>query len=337
MRGNAMTICIDRRWSGQHGIARYAMEITGRLPWADSITSTWIRPTSPPDPFWLGYALRRKGATLYFSPGYNVAASRIPQLVVLHDLIHLHIPAESSALKRAYYERLVRPAVLRTGAVITVSAYSKSAIVEWCGIDPEAVTVAPGALSTAFLSRGRPTESLAESTGTRPYVLYVGNGKPHKNVGLLLQAMSALPGFRLICVGLAPHDVRSHAPAPHTALELLSGLSDEGLAELYRGAACLAFPSLHEGFGLPALEALSQGTPVAYLCDAVRETVGLDCGVQGDMTGDASDFAECVRSAIELRSDPTFAHRAAQRVSSYSWDESAGRIATTIGRVAAAR
>jgi glycosyltransferase involved in cell wall biosynthesis len=334
VRCSSMTVYIDRRWSGQHGIARYAMEITGRLPWQGSIRSKRVRPASPLDPFWLSYALKRKRATLYFSPGYNVAASRVPQLVVLHDLIHLQVPGESTAMKRAYYERLVRPAVLRTGAVVTVSEFSKSIIVEWCGIDPGKVTVAPGALSSAFLTPESSTGRSPASHDRRPYVLYVGNGKPHKNIGLLFDAMSALPELRLVCVGLTVHDVQRQTTTPGTAVTLLSGVTDEALAVLYRGAACLALPSLHEGFGLPALEALSQATPVAYLCDAVRETVGPGCGVQGDLAGDAGDFAKCIRRAIELGTHPAFASRATDRLSAYSWEESAARITTAIERVA---
>ena len=332
-----MTVCVDHRWQGHDGIARYAAEIIDRLPQADAITSPRIRPASPADPWWLGYVLRRRQADLYFSPGFNAAASRIPQLVVLHDLIHLQFPAESTAVKRAYYERIVKPAVLRTGAVVTVSEFSKATIVEWCGIDPLSVTVASGALSRAFRCAGPAIDRPRDGDDRKPYVLYVGNGKPHKNLNLLLGAMKVLPELRLVSVGATPPCGRDHPSPPPAEVEVLSGLSDEALADLYRGAACLAFPSLYEGFGLPALEALSQGTPVAYVCEAVRETVGPECGVQGDLAGGVDDFADCIRRAIALRTSPAFAVRAAERASSYSWEESAARITTTLERLSSAR
>ncbi len=324
-----MDVWVDGRWSGPHGIGRYSAEITSRLPYAVAATSARVRPASPLDPWWLGLQLARHRPDLYFTPGFNVAASRTPQFVVLHDLIHLHVREESTPLKRTYYERLVRPAVLRTGRVATVSEFSKRTIVEWCGIDPHRVTVAPGALSDAFLS----ADSFGDASvlpDVGPYVLYVGNGKPHKNVRLLFDAMTSLTDLALVCVGLRDEDLPDHEESLRTRLTLLRSISDHALAALYRRAECLAFPSLYEGFGLPALEALSQGVPVAYVSEAVRETVGSECGVRSDPDASPREFARCIERTIGLRPDPGFTEAAAARVAAYSWETSAQRIAAGI-------
>ena len=112
---------MDGRWSGLHGIGRYASEVIGRMGTGYAITSTRVPAASRLDPWWLQRKLRHLDADMFFSPGFNVAASRLPQVVVIHDLIHLRIPEESSRLKTIYYERLVKPVILRTGAVVTVS------------------------------------------------------------------------------------------------------------------------------------------------------------------------------------------------------------------------
>jgi glycosyltransferase involved in cell wall biosynthesis len=283
------------------------------------------------DPLWLAYQCARRRVDLLFSPGFNAAAGRTRQLLVVHDLIHLLYPAESSGVKQLYYEQLVRPAIRRTGAVATVSEFSRKAIVEWSGLDPDRVLVAPGALSAAFLDPKPGADTRGPEDEPAPYVLYVGNGKPHKNVPLLLDALGRLPDLRLVCVGLRPSDVVG-TKLPASRITLLRGVADGDLARLYSRAQCLAFPSQYEGFGLPALEALSQGTPVAYLSDAVGETVGDGCGVRsGDNGPDA--FARCIEGAIALRGDPRFAAAARRQARRYDWDTSADRIGRELKRL----
>ena len=318
---------VDGRWQGQHGIGRYATEILRRLPHHTSLQSQRVRPASPLDPPWLGDQLRRRRASAFFSPGFNVGMSRLPQVPVVHDLIHIRYPQESSNAKRAYYELLLKPVIRRTGLVITVSQFSKSDIVEWAKLDPDQVVVAPGALSRDF-ELARTPSARSQSQETAPFVLFVGNARPHKNLELVLESMKYLGDLKLVCVGVHSEQIGNKG------VETRAGLSDVQLAQLYADAACLAFPSRYEGFGLPALEALSQGTPVAYLSDAVGETVGADLGIQARPSATAREFAACVREAITLGEESRFRAQAIARSHLVSWDRSAEVIASSLARIA---
>ena len=210
--------------------------------------------------------LNRLKADLYHCPFYAPPRFfRGPMVFTVHDLIHLRFPADHSAAHRLFYRLVVGPAARRAGAVFTVSRHSRDDLVALLGVDPAKVVVTPNGVGAAFSPRPR-SESQAVARGLGlggEYILGVGNPKPHKNLGALLQAHALLgaPAPELVLVGVAPGDL----PAPHGAparVHYLAHLEDRDLAALYSGAEAVAVPSLYEGFGLPALEALACGAPV---------------------------------------------------------------------------
>jgi glycosyltransferase involved in cell wall biosynthesis len=132
-----------------------------------------------------------------------------------------------------------------------------------------------------------------------PYVLYVGNFRAHKNLNRLLAAFAQVdfPELRLILSGRKTPDMVEQIQVLNLSgrVEFAGILSDEALARLYRGARCLIFPSLLEGFGLPALEAMACGTPVIVSrTTALPEVVG-----SAGMLIDPLDV-DNIRQAIEL-------------------------------------
>lgn len=315
-----MTVGIDTRWEGQHGIGRYAREVTGRLtmPWKP--LGLGGSPASP------ATAFARVPTGLVYSPGYNAFVRAKRQVLTLHDLIHLETPWPGRAKYLAYYNAIVKPVVKRTGVVVTVSQTSKRAIADWLQ-DPSVEIVNAGlGASPAF----RPNVAPAEAAD--PYLMYVGNLREHKNVNVVLDAMVHVPDARLrMLIPQREHDEarrRFATRGVENRVTLLSQLSDDDLASHYRGAVATVMPSTLEGFGLPALESIMAGTPVLYWagCDAVAETAA-GRGMAIDQSGDAAEWAERIAGALSApsRVDPP--------AGAYDWDTTALHVNILLKRV----
>ena len=144
---------------------------------------------------------------------------------------------------------------------LTVSEFSKQQIVDWYGISEDRVVVVGNGVSSEFTDQGAIYDSDV------PYFLYVGNAKPHKNLTTLLDAFALVAAKTDCKLILATQSSRSLdkqiAKLPkYTQVEVVSGLSDSSLAQLYRGATALVLPSFYEGFGLPLVEAMACACPV---------------------------------------------------------------------------
>ena len=176
-------------------------------------------------------------------------------------MIHLEVPSESSALKRLYYDGFLKGVLYRAACVFTDSTFSRERIIDWSGLDPDRVVVTGCGVTECFFPGGRRRQH------HRPYLLFVGNLKPHKNLdGLLLAFRDAglSSDFDLLLPGYLDRRFKTlvgQLGLDHRILGL-GPLSDPDLAALYRGATALVVPSFYEGFGLPVAEALACGTPV---------------------------------------------------------------------------
>jgi glycosyltransferase involved in cell wall biosynthesis len=182
---------------------------------------------------------------LFHAPHYVVPFVRVPFVVTIHDLIHLHHP---NPLARAYARMMIGRAVRKSRRVITVTHAVQAQIAEVFGYSDK-IAVTPNGVDPVFTDTG-------PRAGGR-YFLFVGNDKPHKNVDRLVQAFSRVPKAQLVLAGGAFERFR-----PRDGVVLAGFVPSEQLAALYRGAIALVLPSLEEGFGLPALEAMACGAPV---------------------------------------------------------------------------
>jgi glycosyltransferase involved in cell wall biosynthesis len=286
-------------------------------------------PASPLDPLRLGGTLAHRRPDVYVSPGYNAAImTGCRQLITVHDLIHLRDASESSRAKAAYYRFVVAPAIKRTGSVLTVSHHTASALSEWADISLDHVKVVGNGTSIIRASEA----DLAEAEGHRragPYVLYVGNDKPHKNLGLLLKAMSYLdPQVSLVLVGPSAARVGQLAPAllGSERVRLLASVGENELRTLYVNASCLALPSTDEGFGLPALEAMALGVRTAYCCDAVGEVVA-DLGRRAPAE-DPRAFAAAMSSCLDV--DMAGRQELITRSLLFDWNTTTSRVLRAI-------
>jgi glycosyltransferase involved in cell wall biosynthesis len=179
---------------------------------------------------------------------------RPPALTTVHDVLHLVQPAFFSRAERAY-RRLVYRRLARASQLLLVpSEHARHVLVERLGVDSERIRVVYHGIDH---ERFRPRDELRE-----PFLLYPAERYPHKNHERLLEAFALLrrqrPELILVLTGYDP-DSR---PAP-AGVEERGRVSVDELARLYARASALVFPSVHEVFGLPPLEAMACGCPVA--------------------------------------------------------------------------
>jgi glycosyltransferase involved in cell wall biosynthesis len=315
-------VLYDARWIGNHGIGRFAGELQKAIPGLVPYRAR-RHPSHPMDPFLLGAALRLREPKLFFSPGYNPPWGWPGSFVfTLHDLNHLCVPDNSSPLKRAYYQHIIKPACHHAQSVLTVSEYSKHEIAGWARIDERKIVNVGNGVGSSFSQAG-----LKYEPGF-PYLLYVGSRKPHKNLPRLLKAYSisgVRKEVRLILSG-GPDRLTAREIA---RLELRHDVrfadlsADTDLANAYRGALGFVFPSLYEGFGLPPVEAMACGVPVltSNVC-SLPEVVG-DAAVLVNPL-DVEDIAEGIRRLVldsSLRE--RLQDKGLRRAKAFSWNETA--------------
>ncbi len=326
-------ILADARWVGLHGIGRFAREVLRRLP-IETRLERGPRPLSLADPLWLASNAIARRPGVFFSPGFNPPPLCFAPLVfTIHDLIHIETPEAATPAKRLYYRCIVKPACHRAFRVLTVSEHSRSRILAWSELSAERVVNVGNGVGDPFRADGPRYQP-----GFR-YVLYVGNARPHKNLDRLFQAFGdvARPGVMLVLAGtpereiagsLERHDIGSR-------VHLVGSLPDEELAAVYRGASLVVLPSLVEGFGLPALEAMACGTPVVVSrIPALAETVG-DAGLLFDPLepGDLTRAMKLALGDADLRARMTA--WGLQRAQCFSWDQVAARVLAVLDEAAA--
>jgi glycosyltransferase involved in cell wall biosynthesis len=197
------------------------------------------------------------------------------QMVAIHDLLFESHPQFFPRLMRLRLKIFSRITARRATAVFTVSEFSRKEIVKRYGIPPERVHITRNGYAGSTTTDVDTEPQLPQG----PYVLCVGRLEPRKNIGLVVDATEALRnrGVQLVIVGREDFGADSllQTIADDPMIIHLRDVSEAHLAALYAGAAVFCFPSLCEGFGIPVVEAIAQGTPVvASSLTAIPEAGG---------------------------------------------------------------
>ena len=244
-----------------------------------------------------------------------------PVVVTVHDLAIVRFPELFTAWTRLYARTLLLPVLRAATRVLAVSEFTKRDVHELARVPLERIDVAPNAADTRVF---RPDGPAAGGE----YVLAVGTLEPRKNLPRVVEATAAL-GLELRVAG-AKGWGGVEIDAPH--VRWLGRPSDDELAGLMRGALCLAYPSLWEGFGIPVLEAMLCGTPVVTSAGSAMEEVAAGAAVLVEPT-DAESIADGIRRAIEQRD----ALRAlgSTRAQAYGWSQTADAVVESYRRAVA--
>jgi glycosyltransferase involved in cell wall biosynthesis len=258
-------------------------------------------------------------------------------VVTIHDLVSFLFPETVPRRYSLYMRLMTRLAVRSADRVIAVSEATRRDLQRMLGVAAAKIVVIPEAVGPEFTAPLLP-ESVAVVTrryGLRPpYCLFVGNLEPRKNLARLIEAFArlrrrrpasgavapqlALVGTRAWLHGGVLRAVEAHGVAD--AVVFTGYVPIEDLPALYAGAACFAFPSLYEGFGLPILEAMAAGAPViAARAGSIPEVAG-DAAILVDPRDPAALAAamEAVLGDAALRE--RLVARGRERAAAFSWD-----------------
>lgn len=273
-------------------------------------------------------------------PHWNIPVfSRVPFLVTIHDLILIedkHSARTSTrnafthGFKYAGFRTVLESAIHRSGHIVTVSEYSKSRILKHFGIGPEKITVIHNGILPARRSTG---VSLSRLGVYEPYFLYVGNAYPHKNLEMLLHAFAQFveeyPYTQLVIAGrrdVFSRQLEKEAKEIGISLDNIRFIdlpTDEEIAALYQNTSLFIYPSRIEGFGMPPLEAMNYGVPVAAARSSSLPEVLKNSAFFFD-PDDIEELAEIMRAAVK---QPAILARKKENgiklAQSYSWKQTA--------------
>lgn len=262
------------------------------------------------DQFALVRILRDLRADFFYSPYPKIpfAATALKKVSSIFDLTYVVLDEYRRELKNMIYARgLLGAYAKNAAAVVTLSRSSKADIVKFLGVAPEKIHIVQPAVNARFKP---PDVSVSEAAGIKyglagkEYILTVGNALPHKNLARLESAYESLPSilrkrYDLVFVG-----ARGSFPRPGGkndcagAARHIGYVPDCDMPAVYGGASLFVFPSLYEGFGLPPVEAMACGCPVACSSSSSMPEVLGDACVYFDPR-DTADMARVISDALD--------------------------------------
>lgn len=225
--------------------------------------------------------INKCGVDVMHFPHFNIPISYKGKFVVtIHDLILFRYPTRRAStlsapayfLKKKAYHQVINAAVKNSAKIIAVSEHTKRDILKNFVIDPSKIAVTYEGVEIIEKALPLKSETILKKYGIiKPYILYVGNAYPHKNLERLVLAFKEVSkthsGLSLVLAGNEDYfykRLKKFVADNNVSGVVFSGHIDEyHLPTIYREAKLYVFPSLYEGFGLPPLEAMAKNVPVA--------------------------------------------------------------------------
>lgn len=279
-----------------------------------------------------------RNADVIHSPTVAVPPARCPLVVSVHDAGPFLFPSMYTKRGLRWHTKAMGLVAERAELVICASEAAREEIARFSPVPAERLRVVPHGVDAVQATEAETQRALVHyGLAGVPYVLWVGSLEPRKNVTTLVLAFAKLAKARntaaaLVLVGPIGWLHEGIVPSAARAelgerLRVLGEVPESDLRCLYAGASVFAFPSLHEGFGLPVLEAMAQGTPVACSdLPVLREvTAGAAVFVEAQ---DVDAWAEALSSlAQDSQSDsgaaPELVAAGKKRAAELSWDKAA--------------
>ena len=262
------------------------------------------------DALWYPIGLARRARTadvLHCTTFRGPAGARIPTVLTVHDLAILRFPEVFPRWHRLYGRAGLARVLRGAAAIVAVSEFTKAETVELAGVPAERIRVVPNGVDPVFVADG------PRSKGD--YVLAVATLEPRKNLSRVVEA-AELAGVELRVVGARGW---GGVDVPGWVGEI----PDAELASLYRGARCVLYPSLYEGFGFPVLEAMACGTPVVTSREGSTAEVAGGAAVLVDPR-EVGSIADGIRQAASRRDE--LVPLGLARASEFAWGRAADSV-----------
>lgn len=300
---------------------------------------------------WMGHLARigldrlvPKGRLFHATEHLLLPLRSIPTVLTVHDLIFRHLPQHHKRLNRWYLNWTLPLYCRRATHLIAISDCTRRDLMDAYGVPREKISVVHEAADSRFRPQTADRIGAVRRQYGLPerYLVFVGTIEPRKNLTRLLHAFEALQteglSDALVVVGkrgwLYGDFFAQLERSPARRAVILAGyVPDEDLPAVYGGAQAMAFPSLYEGFGLPILEAMACGTPVACSGTSSLPEVAGDAAVMFEPTR-----TEAIVDALRrLLSDPELQRelrrRGLERAASFSWQRVAAETEAVYGSV----
>ena len=278
--------------------------------------------------------LRAGGPALYHSPYYLMPYHPdLPTLLTFYDVIPLRFPQTVPIRARLFFRLAASLALRGTDHVVAISDAARTDLVSCFSVPASKVSVTPLAAGPQYRPQPAPEVDRVREKYNLPdqFILYLGINKPHKNLPALIDAyaqISSRHAPRLVIAGAwdsrYPHArERAARRQLHDAVRFLGPVDERDLPALYSAATLFVFPSLYEGFGLPVLEAMACGTPVACSNTASLAEISSEAALLFD-----PHSVTAIRDAmVELIEDGNQRTRRSEqglaRASGYTWQATA--------------